>query len=1006
MRAWDWPGNSGIIVGMERPTGETAGRALNWKRGGAVLAASFVLWLSSSVAGRVGPSPAQGKEEESRPGKFRLFRATFENGQARRRQGDYQEAIQLFSEALDLARELAEPENEVRCLALVARMNWAAGFPEESQRLYSEALDGARAKALGTEIVECRTALEIGELYIKGKADREARRIIDSADNFRRAAELARRSGSKEHELKCLRQLGLAQAELGDRAASLATSEEALRLAREIHDRREEVKFLLNIGGIRLADKDFTRALNSFDEGLDLSRAIGASQDEASCLRNIGLIMTDLGFIERALDCLRAFQEIAERSWPSAFLPNGMAQLGVALRKKAHILGSAEDLLAAYDVLSNAADLAHQSGNRLAERVALNALGNVCFDRGKSFSALHYYDLSAGLSEGDPDPLSMIEILTNMGLCHLELGHIAEAEALFVRALALGDRSGRRQVLWEPLFYLGRCFEASGRIEEALESYRNSIEAIEHVRSQLTIEDYRVGFARGKIKVYERLIVFLADLAAAGALPRGDGEIFETMEKAKARAFLESLGGSRGVVRDALPEPLKEREKAISSRITAIIGDLSREDASAEQRRKWGEDLRLQEDEYLRLVSRMREEMPGSAEVVLPQPIRMDEARAFLRDERAAILEYALVEDRAYLFVITKGKASLLGLASPQETTSSVRAYVRLLSQLPEGNWEGGWAAAHLAERVLFPALRMLPDTVEHLVIIPDGYLAYLPFETLPLPPEIPASKGSLLISRYSVSYAPSCSSLLSLRRTTGKPEQSKDFLAFGNPEYGPIRTGRRENRRQAASLMKDLYEEAGFELSPLRQSGKEIRKISRRFPREKRAVFLGKAAREEAFKEALLEEYRILHFACHAFLDDRVPFRSGLFLSPGGEEGEDGLLQAREIAALRTNAVMVVLSACQTSRGHLERGEGVMGLTRAFFTSGARSVLSTLWEIEDRVAAVFMGHFYDSLSRGETLSQALRSAKLRMSESGYDHPFYWAAFVLNGEPFSRIAVR
>lgn len=976
------------------------------RRRNSLLAALLILAFSVSAAEKVAWPLGQSAGEDSRSGVLKRYQSSLENGHLRRREGYYREAIELYGEACELARALEKPQSVVRCLILLGLMNWAAGFPEESQRLYSEALEYAQSLALEEGIAECRRALEIGKLYLEGKTNRLARRNKEAAVSFGRAAELAERSGSQEHRLKCLRQWALALAELGDRAASLATNEEGLRLARKIRDRREAVKCLINIGVSQLDSKDYSKALNSFSEGLDLSRAIGAAQDESNCLKNIGLIMTNLGFIEGALDHFLAAQEIDEQTGPTVFLPYRTANLGVTLRRKAHLLGTEEDLLRAYDFFSRSAELAAKSGDRVAMRVAFNALGNVCLDRGKKSAALHYFESSAGLSEGGPDPLSMIEILTNMGICHLELGNIQKAEDLFVQALALGDSSGRRQVLWEPLFHLGRCHEETGMNDKALQFYRSSIEAIEHVRGQLTMEEYRMGFARGKLRVYERLIVFLADLMAAGALPRGEAEVFSTVEKAKARAFLESRGDFGSKLRNGLPEPLKERERAISSRIAAIIGELSRKGMSTSERARLRESLRLQEDEYLRLVSRMREEIPASAEVAFPQPIQLDQARTLLADERAAILEYFLAEDRIYLFVITKEEAALLNLMDLEEINSSLRAYIRLLSQPPAGDWEGGWAAAGLARGLLFPALRMLPDSIEHLIIIPDGFLSYLPFETLPLPPGTPASNGGWLISRYSVSYAPSCSALLSLQRKSDPPEHSKDFLAFGDPDYHRIKAGLKPRQPHIAAMMKDLYAEAGFDLSPLGQSGKEIRRISKRFSEERRDVLLGKAAYEEALKEAPLEKYQIIHFACHAFLDDRVPFRSGLFLSPGGEGGEDGLFQAREIASLRMNAAMVVLSACQTSRGYLQKGEGIMGLTRAFFYSGARSVLSTLWEIEDRAAAVFIGHFYGFLYQGKTLSQALRSAKLETLKSGYDHPFYWAAFILNGEPFSRIGFR
>jgi CHAT domain-containing protein len=520
----------------------------------------------------------------------------------------------------------------------------------------------------------------------------------------------------------------------------------------------------------------------------------------------------------------------------------------------------------------------------------------------------------------------------------------------------------------------------------------------------MVVEDYRVGFGREKLKVYESLIALLFDLAAAGTLPGGEEEVFFTVEKAKARAFLESLGDFKNDFRDGPPAPWRKRERDISSRITDILGELSWKDLGGDERRRLREALRLQEEEYRRLVSRMRAETPEIAEVIYPLPIRLKQVQEFLPDERAGVLEYFMAAGRSYLFLITKKEFTSLQLASPEEIDGSIQAYLNLLSQYPRGGWDGDLAAAHLAREVLFPALRLLPSSIEHLIIIPDGSLCYLPFETLPPLPSEGSSRPDFLISRYSISYAPSSSALLSLQRKTMAPDYPKDFLAFGNPDYSLDTSGKKIKQREVAGMMKNIYEDHGFDLSSLGQSGKEIRKISGRFSENRKDIYLGKDAREDVLKRIPLDGYQVIHFACHAFLDNRVPFRSGLFLSLRGNEGEDGFVQSREIASLRLNAALVVLSACRTSRGYLERGEGIMGLTRVFFYSGARSVVSSLWEIEDRAAAEFMDYFYGFLSRGENLSRALRSAKLRMLGSRYAHPFYWAAFVLNGEPFSRIA--
>jgi CHAT domain-containing protein len=260
-----------------------------------------------------------------------------------------------------------------------------------------------------------------------------------------------------------------------------------------------------------------------------------------------------------------------------------------------------------------------------------------------------------------------------------------------------------------------------------------------------------------------------------------------------------------------------------------------------------------------------------------------------------------------------------------------------------------------------------------------------------------------LLISRYAVSYAASCSSLLFLKERRAAGPAPRKLLALANPEYPRLGSSLGGEKINPAGLMKSIYESEGFELVPLKQSRKEVQAIARFFREGARDIFLGREASEERIKTAALEDYGIIHLACHGYEDARVPFRSGLFLSLHDGQREDGLLQAREIAHLRLRAGLVVLSACRSSQGYIERGEGTMGLNRVLFYAGAKSVLSSLWEVGDRAAAEFMGRFYDHLFRGESKTLALRSAKLKMLNSGYGHPFYWAAFVLHGDALTGI---
>jgi CHAT domain-containing protein len=314
-------------------------------------------------------------------------------------------------------------------------------------------------------------------------------------------------------------------------------------------------------------------------------------------------------------------------------------------------------------------------------------------------------------------------------------------------------------------------------------------------------------------------------------------------------------------------------------------------------------------------------------------------------------------------------------------------------------------AAKRLSQELLFFATQRLPESIDRLIVIPDGSLFYLPFETLPLLNRDLSSRQDVLISKYVVSYGSSCSSLLILKEIKKRDRYLKGLLAFGNPSYVSSASSQRKNQIMIANIMKEVYEDQGFDLSSLGQSSQEIKRVSRFFSGNNRAIFMNKEASEENIKRIALEDYQIVHFACHGFLDEKIPFRSSLVLSSNEETEEDGFLQVREIANLRLAAELVVLSACQTNRGYIEKGEGILGLTRIFFFSGAKSVVSTLWEIRDDVTAKFMDHFYNYLSKKKDKAQALRLAKLCMLESKYSHPFYWAAFVLHGEPSATLGV-
>jgi CHAT domain-containing protein len=188
--------------------------------------------------------------------------------------------------------------------------------------------------------------------------------------------------------------------------------------------------------------------------------------------------------------------------------------------------------------------------------------------------------------------------------------------------------------------------------------------------------------------------------------------------------------------------------------------------------------------------------------------------------------------------------------------------------------------------------------------------------------------------------------------------------------------------------------------LEPLPYTREEIKGIRALYPRKASKVYVGPAATEASFKRENLDHFNCLHFATHGLIDEEVPARSGVVFSLVDEKEEDGVLQMNEIFNLNLNADLVVLSACQSGLGKVVRGEGIIGLTRAFMYAGADSVVVSLWNVRDSSTAAFMKSFYKHLRAGKGKAEALRHAKLDMIRSDirmYRFPYFWAPFVLIG---------
>ncbi|MBC8434107.1 CHAT domain-containing protein [Desulfobacula sp.] len=245
---------------------------------------------------------------------------------------------------------------------------------------------------------------------------------------------------------------------------------------------------------------------------------------------------------------------------------------------------------------------------------------------------------------------------------------------------------------------------------------------------------------------------------------------------------------------------------------------------------------------------------------------------------------------------------------------------------------------------------------VEHLIIVPHNALHFLPFESLK------DNEGKYLLQKYSVSYVPSLNVLKYCK--AGNRQQKERLVAYGDP------------------------------LGDLQFAGKEVEQIKSLFPQAH--VLSGKQVTKQSVT-ASIGQGDIIHFACHGQYDAQSPFNSALILSGPGQAPQR--LSVSEIMGLKFSPSLVTLSACDTGLARISGGDELIGLVRGFFVAGSPSLVTTLWQIDDESTATLVTRFYENMiQKGMNKAQALREAKLHLIAKGYQTPYYWAAFVLQGD--------
>jgi len=494
---------------------------------------------------------------------------------------------------------------------------------------------------------------------------------------------------------------------------------------------------------------------------------------------------------------------------------------------------------------------------------------------------------------------------------------------------------------------------------------------------------------------------------------------FYFSELTKARGLLEAMTGTQketGV--SDLDPTLKKREEELRTRLAA----LDRRWYEALKKGKeavtsWEREREGVKNELNRLIDELRERSPRYA--ALHYPLPMDAKKLPLR-EHEVLLEYALTDEATYLFVVRKGGIQRL-ITIPLrkgDVEEAVKSFMEPLNSNHPDQFSR--EQAHRLYHYLLQEAFMDVREDERIIIVPDGILGLLPFESLVITLGKGIKDTIFVADRHPLTYYQSAS-ILALNRMLPETQPTKSLFALGNPIYSkddPRYLAWKEGKPAPKLISPETYAFRGLALKAkwgavtgadggdqivfpsLPETETEVREIARIWgvPVAPPDILLGLAATETSCKQAHLDQYRYVHFATHASLPGMVqgvnePF---ILLSQVENQGDDGFLTLSEVAGMKLTADLVALSACVTGRGREVEGEGVVNFARAFQQAGARSVLVSLWEVASNPAVQFMTAFYGHLKVGESRDMALRHAREEIKRS-YPSPFYWAVFICTG---------
>ncbi len=856
---------------------------------------------------------------------------------------DLDRAERLLTDALAQSRQLASAEG-------VALNLYRLGMLRAQQLRYDQALvllDSAQAAAPADA-----ARLDVQVRALRGTVEWALFRFSDARATLLDARARAVQQGMVLEEVQASVSLAQLYHRMGRHADARAIGVGALEQATHYGLSDAAVAARLVLGDTEAATGNMDQAVAHYRTAAQMAREQGNRARFQEATTRMGQAMLDLKDAASAA----AYLEQALKDAP------GDARVYEGLGRLYHTHGNYTRALELF-----ALGLRH-AGNDPAQRATLhvNALWAYLSLGDYRAAQQSLREAKAALARADEQPQAAFFVASAEAAYLYETGAYAEAKAAFENALALTEKLEMSAYQWHQLHGIALSAWRLGQRGEAERAFRGAIALVEALRDNLHDTARRATFIQDKVLVYKNFVSFLDEQGRTA-------EAFHYAERVRSRGladlFTSTLEGRDYDARS--PEmrlvEARRRQQALSSGLeelyataTPTHGDQVR---ASQLRREFGRADSLYRTSLAGLA-------PEGVYAALARPVEVQAVQQALRPDEALVL-YTLGASRqeerrddVRAFVITATQVQMVslpgGASELRRGVAVFRDQISTSGGRPGRGWES--TSRQLYARLMAPVIAVLPAGVQHLNIVPEAELHYLPFAALR------DSNDRFLVERFSLSTVPSAS-IFCLTRARGAETRGRwrRVVAVADPE-GQLPGARREVR--ALADIKAIRVDA----------------------------LVGAQATEENLR-LLAPEADILHVATHGRFNARAPWASALELH-GGE------LSVAEVGQIGLDRpYLVVLSACETALGSgtqsdVPPGDEWVSLNQAFLAAGAPSVMASLWPISDRVSSTLVSRFYNALLDAEAKATALAQVQRAfIHDPDLAHPYYWAAFSLSGDP-------